>query len=1080
MVERALITVKSIDPDGESLEEKDPGFDCSWFTSHPGDEIEAKIVLEMRKQQEEVTGDYSFFTSVNGSIVFIRWYAKLNTAVSVVLHIFGENSAIVPVTTWAEYVLKYHISNPTDSQELQNLYRDPKVDTKSETKPSRVSIEYVQYSLEGKEVVIKENTSKEAMMQFVAIIESMPWTVYLLDFARFSGNKMNINFKGGKIAKTFSYEPLYIIITGGTNNKFWDLTYKLLSGLTDIPEDDWFTTIREKIHLIQQITESNQDTKIIFELIMDSVDDILDLDFEYGENFITQCFSDLAIKYPDYNTSKNLLDLASYLAKSNFTDLIKIAEGTALQIAFMLEEANKREEVFLMVTERSKIWGSEHLVGYIQSVTGILSETEENRRILAKIIEASESILNQSWDGALCLVETNVVAGEFKRALELRLQSVNLLTDKFMRAEDAINAVRWAVKIDGLNENDLVTLALPRIGDAFLDIPIGDMFLSNVNSLLDDVIYYDKSKLLSAIITWFSTNLDKIGMSDRLVLLQSLNNRFSLNKKYSQLLVQIRLTLFNHYVESPQEFGYEVAEDLLRLIYNNVDPNKKSSKDLITTITRWIVLAATKFNRPELIEEAKTRYELLLTDKDYARRSLIQIYARAAKNRITLPKSKLRKDGIGAILLEQIHSNAHPINDSQLLMEIIPDAKGLLLKKHAYMLYADYTLLEIELNLNSGEKWLEIAIESTRKLVENGEIEATNIIFQRILDMNLTPEQEITILSAQLDYVEIEPDLINADMIFVKRQKLIELQGASVDDVSEDILLEHYRHGISELMSKGDVTHLNEFLLQAIIFCDKKNLSAIDEFSNILMDSFQTNLDFYRQTKSTDIYTQLIRMFRQINSTFKNRNQTLPIKFANLLIQANLELFNKLENIIFLKRSQLISKEIGFVLREANMKTVGYSEEEKQLLIINVKKVLIELVNKNPVFGSVDAALLASEFFYSINESDQLFQYVDQSLSLLKKGYVYAKLGNSNIIIGLLILSEIYLLIDGEIIKELNSLLQERAIKLIDVGISANGGTEMQKQLKIFKNKMITSPQEAFQEFPFEIENYLVMSGFSN
>ena len=79
MVERAFITVKSIDPEVEGSEEKDPGFDCSWFTSHPGDEIEAKIVLEMIKQHEVVTGDYSIFIGVKGSIAFVRWYAKFNT-----------------------------------------------------------------------------------------------------------------------------------------------------------------------------------------------------------------------------------------------------------------------------------------------------------------------------------------------------------------------------------------------------------------------------------------------------------------------------------------------------------------------------------------------------------------------------------------------------------------------------------------------------------------------------------------------------------------------------------------------------------------------------------------------------------------------------------------------------------------------------------------------------------------------------------------------------------------------------------------------------------------------------------------
>ncbi|MFV2014288.1 MAG: hypothetical protein ACC656_02580, partial [Candidatus Heimdallarchaeota archaeon] len=783
-------------------------------------------------------------------------------------------------------------------------------------------IENVKDSLEGKEITIKENTSKETMQKFVTMIEAIPWSVYLLNFARFSGNKITINFKGDKIDQEFSYEPLYNILTDSTNNQFWNLTYKLLSKLINIPKDSWHSTIRYTLNLIQQITEPNQDPKNCFEVLQDSVHEILELDFQFGENFITQCFSDLAMKYPNYQTCKDLLDFTLSLSQSHFTDIVKIAEGTALQIAFMLDEAKKREEIFLIVTDRSKTWGIEHLVGYIQSVTGILSETEENRQILAKIIEFSEEDLNKSWDGALCLVETNIVAGEIKKALELRFQATNLLPDKFMKAEDIINAVRWAMKLDGLSENDLVTLSMPQIEEAFPNIPIGDMFLSKVNSLLDDVIHYDKSKLLSAIITWFSTNLELIGINDRLVLLQSLNNRFSLNKKYSQLLVQIRLTLFNHYLENPMEFGYETAEDLLRLIYNNVDPNKKNSRELITTITRWIVLASTKFNRPELIDEATTRYALLLSDKDYVRKSLIKIYARAAKNRIKLPRSKLRKDGIGAMLLEQILSNSHPINDGQILMEIIPAAKELLLKTQSFTLYGRYTLLQIELNINLGNEWLETALESTKKLVERGEIQATNIIFDNILDMELTPEQEITILSVQLDYVEIEPDLISADMIFIKRQKLIELQGASIEDASEDILLEHYRHGISELMSKGDVTHLNEFLLQAIIFCDKKDLTAIDEFSNILIDSFETNLDFYRQTKSTDIYSQLIKMFRQINSTFQNRDQTIPIKFANLLILTNLELFNKLENNLFLKRSQLISKEIGFVLREANMKTV--------------------------------------------------------------------------------------------------------------------------------------------------------------
>jgi len=292
----------------------------------------------------------------------------------------------------------------------------------------------------------------------------------------------------------------------------------------------------------------------------------------------------------------------------------------------------------------------------------------------------------------------------------------------------------------------LTKLAMPQLANAFVNIPIGDMFLSNVNSLLDDVIYFEKSKLLSTIITWFSTNLDLIEMNDRLLLLQSLSNRFSINRKYTQLLVQVRLTLFNHYLENPHDFGYELAEDLLRIIYNNIDPNKPSSKELITTVTRWIILASSRYNRPELIDEVKTRYNLLLSDEEYARKQLIQIQARAAKNRINLPRSKLRKDGLGAKLLEEIIDTSHQINDSEILFELLPDAKKLLMKKRAYLLYSRYALLEVQLNLSRGSEWLEIAINTTKKLVEVGEIHATNIIFERILNMDLSIDQELRIL----------------------------------------------------------------------------------------------------------------------------------------------------------------------------------------------------------------------------------------------------------------------------------------------------------------------------------------------
>ncbi|OLS24968.1 MAG: hypothetical protein HeimC2_20230 [Candidatus Heimdallarchaeota archaeon LC_2] len=1078
MVERAIITLKTSTDNEISDIVNEPIFDCTWLTTHPGDVIESAILLEIKRQHKFNSTNYSNFLSIMGSIVFVRWYSKIQTAIVVVLHIIGNNGAIVPVRTWGQYVLKYHIFNPENFESLYIEFNDPKIDNDINETSSPIKIGWLISTLEGKSITINENTSEQSLDYFISIIETMPWTVYLLKFGTIKRNEIELTFVENSIDKNIVYEELFEIITEEINNNFWNLIYRLLSQIQD--SADRASIIYKTIHLIQFITRDDRSSNDRLQLIHGSAKEILKLDVQFAENYINKCFSDIAFDYPNYDTCNKLLDLADIISDTKFSDLEKLAEGTALQIAFSLEDHDQKEEIFIVVTERSMAWGNEHLIGYIQSVTGILSESEENRKILAKIIELSESRLIKSWDGSICLVEINIIAEEYVKAFKMRLKSVKLLTDKFMRAEDIITAIKWAISLEGLDEKELVEIGMPQITQAINELPIGDIFASNLNSLIDTAINFAKFRFLSALTTWISVNLHLIGMSDRLVLLNSLEQRFAADNKFSQLLIQIRLTLFNHYLENKNDFPFEVAEDLLRTIYNTIDPSKKNSKERIHTITSWIVLAATKYDYPELIEEARTRFTLLINDKNFARVKLMNIFAKAAKNRINLPRSKLRKNGIGATLLEQIIEIADLRKDKELLLEIIPDAKELLMKKQSYDKYATFTIIEIQLLKSNKEGWMEKVLSSTRGLIEKGAIDATNSIFSELLgNDDIVPEEEIELLTAQLEYVEIEPDLIDAEDIFTKRQKLIGLQRETGSETDNDLLLEHYRHGVSELMSKGDVTHLNEFLLQAIIFCNEQKISAIQEFSDILIDSFETNLEFYSKSQSINIFRQLLKMFRQINTTFQSADQTLSVMFASKLIKINLILWEKIDNSTYLRRAQLIAKEISFVLKEGDTTTVIYDKEEKINLLDNMNNLLNSMISNNPTFGKIDASLLAALFFFSINEPEQIFVYLDQAMAQLKKDYVNSIYTSSNIIFGLLILSEIFLIVNGEFVNKLNSLLSERAIKLIDVGLAKHRGLKINNELRQFKSRLINSPQQAFQEFPFELESYLQMNELS-
>lgn len=1069
MVERAFLQYIIPDIMEPDTEVKDPYYSCTWFSSHPGDEIESEIIRLLNKLGERSEVDLFHLSTLNGYYIFIKWMAEIKGGLAIVLPLF-DSSSLISVSQWIKYLWEFHEVNPKDLSELLMFHSSISIDN-DEISMMQLSPIWMRATLHGDKILVPMEDRKEFLSMMLLILQDFPWSIYLLESGSLTPDGFELKYKRAKGQVSFSMEELYNQLQQ-QNKGFWNSLQLGLSNIVHLSSEQRSHKILTYLGIILYIQKSDPDPLEALELIKENIIDILALSLDLGVSFITNVFSKIAITHPNYESCKQLLNVANKIHDSTQTDLIKLAEGTALQIAFTLPDAKKREEIFLEVTKRSKKWGNSHLIAYIQSVTGILQETEENKKILGKIVESCEDVLRDSWDGQLCLVETYLIADEIIKAISTRLEATRRLSDKIMRAEDIFGAIAWSLT-QTAQEQELIDLTRDYFNQALIDIPKGQILVQQMESLVNACLENSKLHFLFQIISQVNSNQVGLELDDRMQVISMLEQLLNLSKAYIQILIHVELNKFNIFVENPAVYSYDAAEDLLRVIYNSVDPSKSNSIDLITHITNWIILSSTKTNRIDLVDEARMRFNLLINDEEYSRVTLRDIYAKAGRIRLKLPKSQLKRNGLGVKLFNEAIELCHPYKETEFLVDILPDAKSMAVKKQAYDTFVRFEILEVTLLQHLNEEWLDKLLEATDVLIDNGALQAVRELFNHALNQNLDSELTTKVIAKQLSYVEIEPDLFTSEEIYDKRNQLITLKSDSADKKTQNELLDHYRYGISELMSKGDIEHLSDLVIQAIIYCHTNHIDSINEFSNILKDSFMNNINTYQETKSSRVYKSVLSLLRKINDNFRTYDLDHIAQYTSTTLRTNLELYGKTHQSVYLQRSKNLVREIAIVIRDGNRNNLEISPEVREVLVFEVNSILDSLDKSKNIFGKIDSMNLSAHFYYNIGDTQTLFTYLNETLSHLKREIVKSKQTTSTIAIALLVLSEIYLKIEADLILELCIPLQQQALRLIDVILTLPMSKEFSKLMNDLKDRMESSPQQTFQEYPFEIETIL-------
>lgn len=1031
MINKAYIKLNKI-------ENEPPEIELNWFTSNPGDLMESTIKSYINQHLEEDEGKLSKITSVSGYIIYIFWNNKFDAGVALTSKFQQSYQGVI--LEWVVDLSELHYLNPNTKEELFEYYRTEYTTTITPADEQIFDIDWMEASLEGKKIELIFNSKEyfiQILFQFLSIFR---WSFFFLDNGEITKDKILLSFQKSVFDGAILYEDFYIRLIGEKDSEFNDLLNKSLINLISIPYKKQLSKFRNNLIIINKVCD---DTLFIPEkitIIKDHYIELIELDSKFTLEYLNELILSIAQLEPIYTTVESLLTIADLLSDQGVGDFAKLIEGTILEISLLLNPEEK-EKSLIILTDRMKQWGVDYLIGFIRSITDILASSQMDKEILGKIIDNVTEELNKSWEGTICLVETYILAEKYESALKYRFLAVKLIQDKKEQSEDTLSALNSMMQMDSISDASLIDHTMKYLEIALLNLPSGEIFQYHISQLIETIMIHQRYQFLNKFVLWISKNLYSISLTDRLLLLNKINELDIKDEITDQIKLKVDLLLFDQYlikfkIENSHKF-LEIADTILRSIYNNyLDPASDKYKQKLLKITKSIMLSSTKNEVWELLNDARQRFSVMARDDEFAESNIIDIFVEAGEYRSKLDKEKLSKNDIGLRIYDEI---IRMLNDGSLSIEkaliFLPSAKKLASNVYDSKRFYIYSLLELKLLRILKRSWMNKLQENAGELLNLNSYIYASKLFQDLINLNITDSEKYDLISIQLDLASQDLDFLQADDILVNREILIDLAKNNLEIVGNSEIIDHYKVGVVDLLAKGDVPKLHDFLFSAIQFCISEDIDYF-EFTSILIDSYQGALSSYLKTGSQEYYKESILVLRSVMDLKIKKEMSLQFDFIISLLETNLKRLNKNNSEIIIIRLSNILRELGVMLEFNSYLVHQISPDiKKQLLgVLNRIYDIKQIQSSVPLY--VFILKNSMNLLIYLKESDLFLDMIDKPLVQFKKSIIDSNQPNSNLIYGLLLISRIYLRMNDEHKKLVSQQLAIKAIKLIDVTLS--------------------------------------------
>ncbi len=1033
--------------------------DIAWYQKHPGDMVEntIKSYIEIHLDEEE-ENNLSLITSANGYLIYIYWNNEISAGIS--LSSYFDLKYKESIIEFVELLSDIYFSEYRNWDDIFEMYVK-KYSHKETTKTDMIAdIDWIQNTLEGGEIELLYLSKDNFISTLEYFLSIFRWSYFFIEEGKILHDKTILKFiKPSVIYNEINYEDYYIRILGeyDTFNLIID---KLLILMRNIPYEKQLEFFRHKLSIIHNFFDETLTVEEQIDIIKKYFKEIVKIDLNFAKDYISRTIGQLSGLEVNKEIVYSLIEISDILDSIGMTDVSRLFEATALEVTLNLP-VEERKELLLIITEKTKKWGINSLISFINSIIGILSDTDTNKDIIKGILELIENDLRETWDGLICLVDVYLNLKEYKKAVNTRFIAADRIIDKNVKIEDIISAIIWANKIE-IDDRELFEVIVKYLPNIFEGIDNLEIFEYQVKRLVNDIVNENRIFLMNDIVSWIEDNFQKVKPKKRLILISLLEDKIEDIEKYNEILIKLKILRYDEYLRLKNKTNsdkyLDKADSLLRLTYNYLDPESHNYLNKLRKITEKLIFSAVKQGVWEMVVDATERFELMCGDDKFFKEGIIQIYLTMGEYCLDNYKNSEIAQ-IGLKLYDELSKIALENKDyNDIILKVIPNAKKLALLINEPKRYQIYSELNLKLIQDYRSDWLNELVMDAKNLLSIHAIDEARELFVKMQSNVRNPIEEYEILNKELELAKYEIDYLEANQIILKRKRLIELaENNDIGTVHE--ILNHFEQGTIELLAKGNTSFLHEYLLDAIRFCVSNNITEFHIFSNTLLQSLSSMLNEYTDEKS---YIEIIYVFHRVFAIFMDTDYQFPIEVAYLLIYKNLEISKENDKI----NSYLIQSfdELGHFLHinKSKIKIFEDINEKYKKIFTDI----VELINKELSLFELSRLINTTGILMIyLDLIDMLEVYIKKIIGEVHKSIINHKEISSNIIIPFYNIHYIISVLsdDDEVLEPVLPIMSKIYFTYIDSLLSDGSLDVDAKQiLKEIQRSLIKDPKNGF------------------
>jgi len=1028
--------------------------ELTWFDYHPGDDLEQFILMYVTKRAEEILSDIVVFSN---KLIYIKWQNE--NGVVVIMTAMEDDIFKIGLDTyqWSQYVSRY--ASMTD---LGQVTITDSQDTAITEIPKQIKRDWFDVAIQGGMIKLNRH-SENYHIDLANVFGYFPWIIYFLHDGKVTDDTVLEITRSGE--HDIDVDAIFEQIDSDLNEPFWLLIYQLTEHLANIKKGERDQTCYRYLQASYDLTKDNTTYHQKLDTIFRYEDIIPVVDVNVISNNVQNILFAASSQPSTSAICDELLELATLLIDQNFTDLGKLAEATTLEHALKLKRLEDKYEIILELTKRSTVWGDQHLISFIQTLTGLLSDTDEDQKLLSEAINLITPQLEQSWDGTLCLVEGKLRSNQIGDAIRLRFVATEKIRDRVSRSEEIFAAIIWALQYD-LPADELLEIAQSYLEFALDTFP-SEVCIKQIDVLVQKTLQSQKFAFLQLFFHYLRDKLQYITVNSYPELVSQLEQLLTSTKTYPQVYLEFLLLHLDTLKYQDQLNTEDRQFQLLGQIFNNINPTTQEAGGTLRYISGQLINFGTSIGDLAFVEETARRYLLMTKEKTEAQNHLKKVYFQVALEHSKLPSSELESNDIGLQLFNKGMELIEISTDYELIRRLLPHMKQLAMKSRTYTALIDVILTEIRIKKLQGDEWIDDLLKDIEQLLRKGRADnVKTILFETHDLLDLSTQELRRLIQAELELVELEPDLFSAEEIYDKRMELIGIN--STDENDQEFIIKNYQQGISELMSKADSTNLTNLLFDAINYSISTNAEELTEFTELLFDNFTNIIVDYQEQDQPQLYKYLLTMWRKVINIYGNRDLRVVIDFTNRLYQLNLQRSNQ-DKIESMERAHLIMKEMAIVIDRSDIPLAMLIKDQ---LINEYQPILSYVREKHRDFGIITAVREYARFCSNLDDRTSFLPLLDECIASLKQEIIHDSSAASTVVLIIYQLCELGQDLDVLQNELLLTEISNRIERLINFSLSLDLEEDIKDQIREIGSQHHYSPSTFIQEFPTNLTNY--------